>query len=375
MELAPCRMNAVPNQIRTSDGTTCRTPNQLVPGRRKLRILFAPTEICGQMQLLAEHFRQRGHEALAVNYGEPHRFAPPNDRNLALNRKGRLSRLSCSLAFAMWAIPHFDVFHFFWGRSLVPAYLDLQILQLMKRKIIVHFRGSDVRSQRWLHNVVEPQLNGLPENAGVERSTPSQLRRIAAWRRHADSILVSIPELKEILPEAQVFQQSINLAKWSPASAPKRVTQDQPVVIAHVTSSRRCKGSDYVIRAVRQLQSEGLQVELDLVENVPPAEVKRRITNCDIGVDEVIQGSYGNVAIEMMATGRPVVARLCEWYRDERPDVPIMNAGPLTLVDTLRQLVVNLEHRLQLGNRGPAYVAKYHDVNNHVTELERLYSS
>jgi len=340
---------------------------------RKLRILFAPSEVCGQMQLLAEHFRLRGHEALAVNYGEPHPFAQPNDRNLCLSKKSRLARFLRSLAFAMWAIPRYDVFHFFYGRSLVPGYLDLPILRRMKRKIVVHFRGSDVRSPRWLRRVVEPRLAGLPEDANLARSTPRQLRTIAVWRKYADRTLVSIPELKEVVPEAQVFQQSIDLARWSPVPAPRRVIQDQPVVIAHVASKRRLKGSDHVISAVRQLQSEGLQVELDLVENVPSEQVKLRVAKCDIGVDEVIQGSYGNVAIEMMATGRPVVARLCEWYRDERPDLPIVNADPLSLADELRRLVVDLRCRLDIGQRGRRYVERCHDVRLHVEELERLY--
>ena len=369
------RVNSAVNTRNASESTSCSSESLPAPDKRRLRILFAPTEICGQMQLLAEHFRQRGHEALAVNYGKPHRFAPPNDRNLGLTEKGKLPRFLHSLGFAMWAIPRFDVFHFFYGRSLVPAYLDLPILRLTRKKIIVHFRGSDLRSQRWLRNVVEPQLTGLSGDATVDRSTPRQLRRIAVWRRHADHILISIPELKEILPEARVFQQSIDIAKWSTVPAVKRVTQKEPVVIAHVASKRSYKGSDHVIRAVRQLQSEGLQVELDLVENVPPDEVRLRIANCDIGVDEVIQGSYGNVAIEMMATGRPVVARLCEWYRDERPDLPIVNADPLSLADKLRRLVVDLQYRLRLGDLGRPYVEKYHDVNRHVAELERLYGS
>ena len=368
-------MNAAINAHKPPGIPACSRESQPTSNKRKLRILFAPNEICGQMQLLAEHLRQRGHEVLAVNYGAPHRFAPPNDRNLGLNEKGTLPRFLHSLRFAMWAIPRFDVFHFFYGRSLIPRYMDLPILRLSKKKIVVHFRGSDLRSQRWLHRVVEPQLVGLSGETNVERSTQHQLRRIAAWRRHADHILVSIPELKEILPEARVFQQSINLAKWSQEPAPKRVPPDGRTVIAHVTSKRSCKGSDYVIRAVRQLQSEGLPVELDLVENVPPDEVKSRIANCDIGVDEVIQGSYGNVAIEMMATGRPVVARLYDWYQNERPDLPIVHADPLSLADELRRLVSDLQYRLRLGALGRSYVEKYHDVNKHAAELEQLYCS
>ena len=106
-------MTAASNPRKSTDSAACRSESQPVSDGRKLRILFAPSEVCGQMQLLAEHFRLRGHEALAVNYGEPHPFAQPNDRNLCLSKKSRLARFLRSLAFAMWAIPRYDVFHFF----------------------------------------------------------------------------------------------------------------------------------------------------------------------------------------------------------------------------------------------------------------------
>jgi glycosyltransferase involved in cell wall biosynthesis len=179
----------------------------------------------------------------------------------------------------------------------------------------------------------------------------------------------------EVIPHATVFQQSIDLDDWPIAAPPKRTASNGPVVIGHVSSKRIYKGTQYVIDAVDQLQREGLAVELDLIENITHDAVRQRVKECDIGVDEVIQGSYGNVAIEMMAIGRPVVARLCDWYESEREDLPVVNAEPGTLTDALRRLVTDVEYRLRLGDEGRKYVARYHNVNQHVAELETLYRS
>ncbi len=348
------------------------------PAKGRLRVLFAPNEICGQMQLLASAFRDRGHDACAVDYGEPHPFSGPNDFNLRLNRRSRPVRLAASLAVATWAAARFDVFHFFYGRSLSPGYLDLPLLKRLGKRIIVHFRGSDIRSERWLSHSVERKFakaSALEEDEFPDRSTAAQVRRMQVWQRHADRILVSIPELLDILPSATVFQQSLDCSRWPAVPQHGRSQANGPVVVGHVASKRQCKGTKYVIAAVEQLRSEGCSVELDIIENVPHHEVRQRVEACDIGIDGLLQGSYGNVAIEMMATGRPVVARLCDWYRAHRIDLPVVNADPNTITDCLRTLVADRSYRLQLGERGPSYIAKYHDVQKHVVQLERLYTA
>ena len=346
----------------------------LLPGnQRKMRILFAPHEICGQMQLLAEAFRAQGHDAVAANFGAPHPFSPPNDICLRLNERTRVGRFARATMFAAWAIRRFDVFHFFYGRSLLPNYLDLPLLKRLGKRVIVHFRGSDIRSESWLQHVVERQLTGREIDASIPASTPAQVRRVKVWRRYADQILVSIPELKAVVPEATVLQQAIDVAKW-PYRDPQAVPGNgRPLRIAHVTTKRVYKGTSYAIDAVDELTRRGRSVELDLIENVAHEEVRRRLALCDIGVDELIQGSYGNVAIEMMAMGIPVVANLCPWYATNRPDLPIVDATPQTVAQQLDFLLADKRRRETLSHAGRRYVERWHDVHKHVACLVRIY--
>ena len=111
---------------------------------RSKRILIAGNEIGGQMQLLAEKMRNRWYNASSCAYNNDFR-GYQND--IRINGKGIRSALS-RFFFFIWAAIHYDVFHFFWGKSMWSFWrfhlLDLPVLRLLGKKVIVHFRGLDV---------------------------------------------------------------------------------------------------------------------------------------------------------------------------------------------------------------------------------------
>ncbi len=226
-----------------------------LPKTRPLRFLFAPHEICGQMQMLAEGFRAHGHNATAVAYAtDP--FGIKNDVCLQFENKSKPAKLAASFNFTMKALRHYDVFHFFYGRSLLPKHLDLPLLKRAGKKIFVHFRGSDIRSRKWLTQVMAPTLLNHKITDDIPRSTAQQIKRLNTWRRYADGIFVSIPELLDIAPEAQVVQQAIDLTLW-PETPPESRSRDSELVIAHAPSNHAYKGTEHLISAVDQIKQRG----------------------------------------------------------------------------------------------------------------------
>jgi len=322
------------------------------------------------MQLLAEGFRSAGHDAMAVAFEAPSSFGYKNDKCLNLqNKPTRLSKLMTAVLFLKRATQEFQVFHFFFGRSLLPGNWDLPILKQLGKKVVVHFRGSDIRNRRWVTSVVEPSLLRQSVLEHVPRSTPRQLQRIGVWERHADAILVSTPDLLEIVPHGAVSEQAIDLARW-PYSPPRR---GHEVTVAHSPSSRNIKGTEHLVSAIEVLKSRGYAVRLDIVEGVNRRDMVDRLRNCDIGVDQLLLGSYGNAAVEFMALGKPVVARLGPWYATNREDLPIVNSGPLELVGKLEPLIKDAELRARMGWEGRKYSEKWHDVHGQVTRLAKVY--
>ena len=341
------------------------------------KILFAPHEIGGQMQLMVQELRHRGYFATAATYQQEW-FGHVNDIHLNLPHvSGKINRHLRLLAFTLWAAQNYDIFHFFWGESLYGLgrfpHLDLWLLRRLNKQIFVHFRGLDIidlayfdylRARTAGDHLPEPPIN-----------RPDQRRSLTYWRRYGDKMLVSEPDLLRVVPEAVLVQQAVDLDYWcpSPSQLVPQSEHDGIIRIAHAPSMRRKKGTEFVEQAVSQLQREGLKVELVLIERVPFHQVKALYESCDIGIDQVLYGWYGKVSIELMALRRPVVCYIDPQWLCHRPDMPIINATPSTLTTHLRELVKDAGLRKRLGDAGIDYARRYHDVKVIVDQCLQIY--
>src|SRR5207253_874341 len=241
-------------------------------------------------------------------------------------------------------LPETDVFHFYFGHTLVPRRVQFPLLRLARRKSVLHYLGSDIR--------------GKP-------------RSELAWGKRADAEIVGSWDAQRWVPEAHVVPPGIDLARDEPAPPPEH----DRVRVAHARSKRAKKGTDAVIAACDELG-----IELDLIEGVKHDEARRRYAQADVIVDQLVVGWYGLFAIESMATGRPVVTFLHEdaVQQTERAfgaQVPIVNATKETLVEKLRPLVESAELRRELGERGREYVAAVHSMNHVGDRLVEIYES
>jgi len=339
------------------------------------KILFAPHEIGGQMQLMAEELRRRGYYATAATYTQEW-YGHVNDIHLNLNpRKGRVRTHLHTILFTLWAAYNYDIFHFFWGESLYGIgrfpRLDLPWLRRFGKKIFVHFRGIDVVDLAYFDYLrAKTAEDDVPE---PPMSRPDQLRSVAQWRRYADRLLVSEPDLLWVVPEAQMVQQAIDLRYWRADQRRRPSDEDGIIRIAHAPSMRRKKGTEFVEQSVSELKQAGYQVELVLIEKMPFNEVKFLYEQCDIGIDQILYGWYGKVSIELMALGRPVICYIDDRLVQHRADMPIVNANPRNLTEKLRELVQNAELRHDLSVQGQAYVEKYHDVQTIIDQCLRIY--
>jgi hypothetical protein len=334
-----------------------------------MRILIAPHEIAGQMQILASTFRKLGYCATAVSYFEPNWLGYANDVNLGFRpKRDHTRRYIKMLSFALRAAVRFDVFHFFFGKSLFyNRHLDLPILKRLGKKIFVHFRGSEIRNDA--HFAFKRQ-HGTGETPCPPIQTARQIELVEMWRKYADGIFVSTAELLELAPGAQLIPQVIDLDEW-PVTASHPDTR--VVKIAHAPTSRALKGTADVMAAVDSLRRKGLPVELALIEGLAHEQVRSLYVPCHLGVDQLIDGWHGNFSIEMMALGKPTVCFIEPRLRSHRPDLPLINTTPDTLVSVLEQLVTERADWARLGAQGRAYVEQRHCARKLCAELLALY--
>lgn len=314
------------------------------------------------MQLLAETLRKRGYHARAVAFNT-------DFRNYSTDQKVLSGKLPLQrFWFALQAVFQYDVFHFFWGVSLFDFWrftgLDLPVLRLMNKTIIVHFRGTDLIDINY-YNYLNARARGevIKEPA---RSRPDQLARLAQWRKYADHLLVSTPDLLSIVPEATLVPQVIDVKAMEPY---RKVTTNRMFRLGHAPTRRSTKGTEFIIQAVNNLRSRGHAIELDLIEGETPDGVLSRFSLCDAGIDQLLHGWYGKVSVELMAIGKPVLCYL-DPVLSRLISPPIISASRESLESIILTVVSNRNYDPQPGI---VFVQEHHDVNHVVNKLLDLY--
>jgi glycosyltransferase involved in cell wall biosynthesis len=240
-------------------------------------------------------------------------------------------------------LPRTDIFHFYFGLTLVPQSLQFPILRALRKKSVMHYLGSDIRGK-----------------------TPGEL----AFGNKAGAQVVGSYDAIRWVPEAEMIPPGIDVKAIDPAPPSDRA---RPVIL-HAPSSRRRKGTEHVIAAC-----EGLDADFVLVEGLHHDEAFERYREADIVVDQLNAGWYGIFAIEAMALGKPVVTFLHDEAvrRTEEAfgiEVPIVNATKETLIDALRPLVDDAEQRRRRGEASRAYVEAVHDDEKIADRLLALYA-
>jgi glycosyltransferase involved in cell wall biosynthesis len=276
----------------------------------------------------------------------------------------------------IWAGFRYDVFGFFFTGGLLSAtpwwWIELPLLRLAGKKIVVYPYGQDARlasltreAGRWnAYTDVPP---------GEEDASERNVRkRLAAFGRFANVVL-GCADIVEYLPRLDgVFLYPVDLDSWS--ASPSR--EHEVVTVVHSPNHRHYKGTRYLLEAVETLQRDGLPVDLVLVEKIRNEEAREIYRRSDVIADQFLIGAYALLAIEGMALGKPVLCYLnsrFEPFHPEWADCPIISANPDTLVDELRRVVLDHEHRLRAGSRGPDYVRKYHSLESVGARMDRIY--
>ena len=307
-----------------------------------MRVTHCPVNTAGIPWANVEALRRRGVDARLVVFNR-YRLHPEADIDLARNGGLVRQQLTQWRAFARLA-PETDIFHFYFGLTLVPKSIQFPLLRALRKKSVFHYLGSDIRGK-----------------------TPAEL----AFGKRADAEIVGSYDAVRWVPEAHVIPPGLDLRPLTPVPP-----SDNPrPLVVHAPSNREKKGTRYVIEAC-----EELNVELDVVEGVPHEEARDRYRRADIVVDQLNAGWHGVFALESMALGKPVVTYL-------KPDVversaqgygiriPIVPATKETLAGALRPLVDRPALRREIGAASRAYVERVHDIDRVADRLVDLYRS
>lgn len=332
-----------------------------------MRVLHAPAEIAGQASVLARALRGLGVEAhsLAYNSGFP-QYQP--DELRPYDDQPPLPRYLGYLASTLRHLGRWDVYHFHFGRTLIPPHnLDLPLYRSLGRRVVFHYHGCDVRDRA--------HMRAVHSHATCTECDPfcipaRQKRILASAARWADAELVSTPDLLESAPRARHLPVALDLADY-PFTPPSR----RPKRVVHAPTNRLIKGTRYVEAAYAALAPRFPEVSFEIVERRPWSELREILADADVVVDQVFMGWYGMVAVEAMALGKPVLCFIRHDFEARLDDCPIVRCSKEDLTERLAEVLADSTDRRALGERGRAYAEREHAAPVIAGRLLQLYRS
>lgn len=364
-----------------------------------MRVLHLPTDVGGGSPGLSQQLKALGLHSEVWTIDQNY-LKYPVDRVLTDPQEPILLQMAKVLLAGSYVFGDWDVVHFYYGSTLFSnggkllsmrdaawrrrrigraltaslngvsaalQRLELGILRIRRIPVFVHYQGDDARQGDYsLEHYDISIATQVPPDYYTPDSDRWKRKQIALMSKHAAGVYAVNPDLLHVLPASASFVPygHIPVQEWTP-----RYTQAdrQRLVFAHAPSNRRVKGTDLILTALAELESEGYQFDLDLIEGVSNADALVRYADADVVIDQLFAGWYGGLAVETMALGKPVVAYIRDSDLEFLPpgmadELPLFRATPATIKDVLQMVLELPRDELVLrAHASRAFVEKWHD--------------
>lgn len=363
--------------------------------KRKKRILFGAVDIGYRIRhysrYIQSHFQEELEPESFSKYKLPESHFETDYTYLCeVRKKNKFAVYWFTFRFFLKALFRYDILHFLSGETILPWKLrafELACYKLSGKKIIMHFVGSDIRCENYLqekNNHLEEYVSG---NYRMKTPISSSLQKklIAQARKYADKIIVSTPDLLEIIPEAYYLPVFIDLSDI-PVNQKER--KQEPIRILHAPSAFNTKGSDYIHIVLDELKHEFQ----DSIEIITPGKTLRpgktysltryelfsEFEKAHIVIDQLLIGWYGLKSVEALYLGCEVFCYIEKSSLDYLSEKnPIHAITVLTLKDHLRQTILELSEQKNPEPRTQAlteFVNQEHNIENYHTFFKDLWT-
>ncbi|WP_413570384.1 glycosyltransferase [Bdellovibrio sp. HCB117] len=255
------------------------------------------------------------------------------------------------------------------GGTILPYNLDVWIFKKFGIPTIITWGGGDAR-------IIEVASSINPYFFRYqEPEKDKNIRRMLSRLSKFGVKVATDPEMtlymKGYFDEVHAFRPPIFMDELH-CVYPR---EDRKPIFLHIPTHPFVKGTVHIKKAFEKLQKEGLEFEPVLLEsNMTQKEVRKRISECDVYVDELRCGSYGYTAIEAAGSGKPTLTYIIDEIIPKFPeDLPFVNTNADNLYENLKWLIQDSEARKQIGEKSRRYVEKYHAAEVVVQDMIDLY--
>ena len=352
----------------------------------KKRLLFAAVDVGYRIEnftkFLKENFADKITTESFVKYQTPNsHYKAVYDYVIDYYKTNRIYRSFAYFFFFLKSLFRYDVFYFISGETILSRSLrrfELAVYKLFGKRIVFNFVGSDIRSEKYLKWKRENIFEYLKGKNAPEKSEDFQKKLIADALEYGDSILVSTPDMIEIIPQAKYFPVIYDVEKLAAEmdEIEELEKDSNKIYILHSPSNTNTKGTAVINEALEKIEKEfGDQIELvlpfknknyELIHSVSRYRLFQLLKQADIVIDQMIIGWYGLQSIEALIAGNKVVCYIekdLEKYLFE--NCPIVNANALNLEEKLKFCISEiLKGNLPNREKQIEWLKKNHTLEN-----------
>ena len=330
----------------------------------KMKVFHGPVNYGTQAGMLAAGLRSRGIEAISAVESDSF-----NRKTDIIIGKGYSTfypiRKIQLFFFFLRMFSHYNIFHFYFGKSLLPNNRDLSLYKLFGKKVVMEYLGTDV--DLWLgYNGVD--WRGRP----VDRVALT--KRVKRQAKQVDRQITCCTPLYEFVDNSIVLPLALDLEEYTYTP---RNNKTGVLTIMHCPTNRMAKKSDYIEAAIDKLKNEGYVFNYKCVTNVTHAQLKEEYRDSDVVIDQLNRW-YGTVGVEAMALGRPLICtihpHLC-LYDKRFEDMPIINADIKTIYQVLKNVLDGKYDLERIGRESREFVEKVHSLDVVTDQLIDIYKS
>lgn len=226
---------------------------------------------------------------------------------------------------------------------------ELPLLKMMNRRIVIHFRGCDIRKRK-KNMELYPQINICQKcdyYIRYENKYGCEVRRMDARRamvkKYGDIFLVTTPDLKDFMPKA------VYLPLFAPdVIVPKRRVDNEfgqrIMNIVHMTNHPGIEGTDEIETVIERLKKDGFAVNFKRFSGIPYDKALEEYTNADLSIGKLKMGYYANAQIESMYCGTPAITFVeARFIIEELRDSGFIFSSIKDLRQTIEHLLKNPE--------------------------------
>lgn len=336
-----------------------------------MRILQAPINVAGQPLVLSRAQRQLGYKSDLMIFKND--FSKrESDINLKIDEeKSSFKRIFKFLGNFCYCLVNYDIFHFHYGKSLLPYNWDLPILRLFGKKIVMQYWGTDII--QFDIAVTRSEYSKEEIQEVFHRQDDDKKRvQIAQMEKKVDVTVVSDYALSIYSPKSKIIPIALDLQKIEFVGVK---TEPHRLKIVHAPSNRLVKGTDHIVKILEKLQSDGVGFELIMVENKSNTEAMEIYKNADLIIDDIMQGPYGILCMEALALGKPVMCHIDKALASHYSGLPIINVNPRNLYQEVKKILEDVDLRVKLSHEGREYMEVNHDIMKTAQRFIELYKS